>query len=136
MSLYNKPGKMGASEKGIDRKTLLDSLESRILDADDIFAFRCRSCGKCCKQREDLLLTSRDLFNIAKKLGIRLTDVIQTHCTLYIGHDSGLPLVQLQPVGAAKACPLLVGTKCSVHDAKPAICALYPLGRIYLPPAV
>lgn len=36
------------------------------LDPDDTFTFHCTQCGKCCIHREDILLSPKDLFNIAK----------------------------------------------------------------------
>ena len=38
------------------------------LDPDDTFTFHCTQCGKCCIHREDILLSPKDLFNIAKKI--------------------------------------------------------------------
>lgn len=36
------------------------------LGPDDTFTFHCTQCGKCCIHREDILLSPKDLFNIAK----------------------------------------------------------------------
>lgn len=38
-------------------------------------------------------------------------------------------IVRLKPRGSIKRCPLLRDRKCSVHNAKPTVCALFPLGR-------
>ena len=108
-----------------------DYLRPYLLEPDEVFAFRCRGCGKCCKNRDDLILTARDLFNIAKKTGMRTEDVIDKYCDLYTGRDSRLPIVLLLPVGSSRSCPFLTGTRCSIHDSKPAVCAIFPLGRIY-----
>ena len=42
------------------------------LGPDDTFTFHCTQCGKCCIHREDILLSPKDLFNIAKKFQITL----------------------------------------------------------------
>ncbi len=34
---------------------------------NDTFTFHCTQCGKCCIHQEDILLSPKDLFNIAKK---------------------------------------------------------------------
>ena len=52
-------------------------------------------------------------------LGLRRTIGIRESC----------PIVRLKPRGSIKRCPLLKDHKCSIHSAKPAVCALYPLGR-------
>ena len=100
------------------------------LGLDDIFYFKCRGCGKCCKQREDVLLTSRDLYNMAKKLGITIETAIDTYCEAYIGNSSRMPIVRILPRGVNNACPFLKDKRCSIHEAKPVICAMYPVGRM------
>lgn len=70
-----------------------------------------------------------DLFRIAKELNISLEDVIDRYCELYAGYESRFPLVRLKPRGVIKRCPLLKNRKCSVHKAKPAMCAMFPIGR-------
>ena len=116
------------------RKELIENLDQYRIGLDDVFAFKCRGCGKCCKDREDIMLNSRDVYNIATALGMAPKQVIETYCEIYIGRDSRLPIVRLKPKGINKACPLLVGGRCSVHAAnpamKPTVCALFPIGRV------
>lgn len=114
-----------------DRQDLSDNLDKYLIGIDEEFAFKCRKCGKCCKNRNDVMLNSRDLYNIAKKLGITTMQVIEKYCETFIGADSNLPIVILKFGGSKNACPLL-NTKglCLVQDMKPVICALFPLGRI------
>ena len=40
-----------------------------------------------------------------------------------------MPIVRLKPRGSVKRCPLLKDRKCSVHRAKPTVCAMFPIGR-------
>ena len=108
---------------------ILKMYEKNALDLDDTFQFKCRECGKCCKNREDIILTTRDLYNIAHELGRTMEEIIERYCDVYIGSGSRIPIVRLQPVGAEKTCPLLRNRKCIVHKVKPAVCALFPLGR-------
>ena len=116
------------------RHEIIENFSQYHIGLDDVFTFKCRSCGKCCKNREDILLNSRDLYNIATALKITHKQVIDKYCETYIGRDSRIPIVRLKPRGTNKACPLLVGDRCSVHlinpSLKPIVCALYPLGRV------
>lgn len=57
-------------------------------------------------------------------------EVSGKYCEVYIGRDSRVPIVRLMPRGQIKKCPLLKGKKCSVHNAKPAVCAMYPIERL------
>lgn len=111
------------------KQELAENLDQYQIGLEDKFQFKCRGCGKCCKNREDIILTTRDLHNIARKLGLTIEAVIEKYCDTYIGGTSRIPIVRLQPAGATRNCPLLSDKRCLVHDAKPAVCALYPLGR-------
>lgn len=99
------------------------------LKPGETFRFRCRQCGKCCKNREDILLNPYDLHRACSVLGVSHKEFIQKYCEVYVGESSRFPCVLLKPVGPEKACPLLKGNKCSVHKGKPTVCALFPLGR-------
>ena len=48
-------------------KELKEQLGYEEIGLDDTFTFHCTQCGKCCIHREDILLSPKDLFNIAKK---------------------------------------------------------------------
>lgn len=108
---------------------ILHNIENNSLGLDDTFQFKCRGCGKCCKNREDILLTARDIYNIAYSLGRTTEYIIDRYCEVYVGRDSRMPIVRLRPSGPEKACPLLRDRKCIVHKSKPVVCALFPLGR-------
>ena len=108
---------------------VMTDYENYRMGLDDKFSFKCRECGKCCKNRDDILLTARDLYNIAKYLGRTIDEIIHRYCEIYIGDSSRIPIVRLKPSGPENACPLLRYKHCIVHNAKPTVCALFPLGR-------
>jgi len=111
---------------------LHDNMDSYRIGLDEPFAYRCRMCGRCCLGREDILLTPRDLFRAAKHLGMAPDAFVNRYCECYLGEDSRMPIVRLLPVGEELACPLLSPDgRCTVHESKPVICALFPLGRVY-----
>jgi len=107
------------------RYEIIKNFEKYSIGLDDVFAFKCRSCGKCCRNREDIMLTSRDVYNIATALNLTHEQVIEKYCEVYIGRDSRIPIVRLMPKGVNNVCPLLAGNRCSVHSLKPAVCAIY-----------
>ena len=114
------------------RQEIADNLEQYLIGLDDTFAFKCRNCGKCCKNREDILLNSRDIFNLAIALSLNNEQVINKFCEIYIGEASRFPILRLKPIGTNSACPFFKENKCSVHSLKPASCALFPLGRVVI----
>ena len=105
-------------------------IEDQLLTLDSTFRFKCRRCGKCCKNQDTIIFNPRDIYNIAHKFEKTMEQVIRETSEVYIGHDSRLPIVHMVPRGPKNACPLLVDGKCSVHDCKPTVCALFPLGRV------
>lgn len=110
-------------------KNIYDHFDSLKIGLDEQFKFNCTMCGKCCINREDILLNPKDLFNLAKELNMTPQQVAETYCETYIGADSRFPIIRLKPKGSIKRCPLLKDRKCSVHKAKPTVCAMFPIGR-------
>ena len=110
-------------------KEIANNLDKLKIGPDDTFSFGCTMCGKCCINREDILINPKDVYNIARKLDITPTDVLKEYCDAYIGEDSRMPIVRLQPRGIVKRCPFLKELKCSIHEAKPTLCATFPIGR-------
>lgn len=110
-------------------KNIVDHFDTMKIGVDERFPFHCTMCGKCCINREDIILTPKDIYSMARELGITVQELVRQYCDPYIGADSRIPIVRLKPRGAIKRCPLMKNRKCSVHRAKPAVCAMYPLGR-------
>jgi len=109
---------------------MVNNIDKYRIGLDDVFAFKCRSCGKCCKNREDIILNSRDVYNIATTLNLTNKQIIDKYCESYIGQVSRIPVVRLKSKGINRVCPLLVENRCSVHSLKPTVCALFPIGRV------
>lgn len=101
-----------------------------LISVDDTFYFRCTKCGKCCKERDDIILSPYDLYRMAKYLGKEIEDIINSYTRWHIGESSKLPVVMMRMRGEKRTCPFLDKHKCRIHEAKPAVCALFPLGRI------
>lgn len=108
----------------------MDELEKNLLDLDSEFRFKCRRCGKCCKNQNTITFSARDIYNIAHKLGKTMLEVVEEYAEVYIGRNSRIPIVHMVPRGPSRTCPLLKDSRCSVHDCKPTVCALFPLGRV------
>ncbi len=119
----------------MSREEMLKDLEKMTIGVDDTFRFHCTQCGKCCINREDIILSPMDLFRMAKELQMNVMEICLKYCRSHIGDTSRMPIIMLQPVGHDNRCPLLKNNLCSVHKAKPAVCALFPLGRYLSFPA-
>lgn len=111
------------------RKDMLGNIEKMKIGMDEPFKFRCTMCGQCCIHREDILLNPKDVYNIAKELQLTPQEMCEQYCESYIGSDSRMPVVRIKPRGSVQRCPFLKKRKCSIHDAKPTVCAMFPIGR-------
>ncbi len=107
----------------------VNNYEKLKIGVDDPFKFNCTMCGKCCIDRDDILLNAKDIYNLTIALDMTTKEVIDKYCDYYIGENSRLPIVRLKPIGPMKRCPLLKGNRCSVHSNKPIVCAMFPIGR-------
>lgn len=95
---------------------------------DEGFDFSCAGCGDCCRGRKDLILSGYDLWRICRRLSLPPAVVIQGYCRQTIGAESLLPVLRIQPRADAQYnCPFLYQKRCSIHEAAPLACALYPL---------
>ena len=110
-------------------KNIITNFGGRQIGMDEEFKFHCTECGKCCTNREDILLNARDIYNMSRELGISTEELFRRHCETYVGDDSRIPIVRIKPKGSVKRCPLLKDRRCSVHKAKPSVCAMFPIGR-------
>lgn len=110
-----------------------EEIEEKKLSLDDSFEFSCRQCGKCCRNRDDIILSAMDLRRIADWYGRDERYIIERYCEYYIGHTSMVPIVVLKSVGSQRACPFLRDRRCAIHSVKPNVCQLYPLGHAYSP---
>ena len=108
------------------------------LQDNDSFIAGCKQCGKCCRNRNDIILNAFDVFHIAQATGKSLLEVVDKYGESYIGESSGLPLVLLKyredSFGTGTTCYFL-GKKndkyyCRINDKKPFVCKTYPLERL------
>lgn len=99
-------------------KKLKEQLGYEEIGLDDTFTFHCTQCGKCCIHREDILLSPKDLFHIAKKLEITPEATLTQYCETYLGRNSHTPVVRLKPQGSVKCCPLskMFSTRCKARS--------------------
>ena len=108
------------------------SLDKNFIPKSSTFKFKCAECGECCRNitpESKVLMSTVDIYRIAKHLGMEMTEVIQKYCDMVPGNESMLPLIVMKD-HLDTSCIFLKKGKCSVHDVKPIACSLHPLGRI------
>ena len=109
----------------------IKEFQNNMLKSTDTFQFDCKMCGDCCRKRtEPILLTGLDIFRISRALGMDPKQVIEEKTIGYIGDQSHVPVLTLKE-RLDGSCSLLRKGRCMVHNQKPVVCALFPLGRMY-----
>ncbi len=111
-------------------QSIIENFDTMKIEPDTPFKFHCTQCGKCCINREDILLNPLDLFKASKELRMTPQDFVNTYCDTYLGESSYMPIVRIRPRGSIKRCPLMKDRKCSIHKSKPTVCAMFPIGRV------
>ncbi|MPM03896.1 hypothetical protein SDC9_50163 [bioreactor metagenome] len=132
---------MNKTEKYLTRAINKEIGENyKLLGEGETFNFACSSCGSCCKNRNDILLTTYDIYRACKYLDMKPVDFLNKYCEVYIGKNSHLPLVSikfresLNTDNKYTVCPFNRKKDekgiCAIHQAKPFICLAHPVGRL------
>ena len=96
--------------------------------------FRCECCGRCCRNLENaLMIDPMDIFNLSQYLRKQGSEMIgpeemlarYAHPALL---DGCYPIFQLNTEGGDHACVFLKDGRCSVYEARPQVCRMYPFG--------
>ncbi len=87
---------------------------------DTPFSYACAGCGRCCFHKR-IVVSPYEIARIAAVLALSTTEVIARYTS-----EGGTILKQREDGG----CSLLNGKHCGVHDGRPLVCRLYPLGRV------
>ena len=116
--------------------TMYENMIQSFINPEDEIQFQCQRCGKCCQHRDinenQIMVSPLDIYNGAKALGIKPGEFMEEYTEVYIGHSSGAVCATLA-TNKKGDCKLLSFdenglAKCKIHNAKPVICALHPLG--------
>ncbi len=108
--------------------------KSRQLKDEDTFCFSCtpnKSCFTNCCYDLNLILMPYDILRLKNHLGMKSSDFLKRYTSIYIGQNSGCPVVSLNMEGPYLKCPFLEeGRGCMVYEDRPGACRTYPLARM------
>lgn len=94
--------------------------------------FRCQLCGACCRNVENaVMLEPLDIFRLARHLRERGEDIHGTEDVLAVYAQPFMltevvPIFTLKVQGEENACVFLKDGRCSIYEARPRVCRLYP----------
>ena len=91
----------------------------------------CEGCSACCHNMGNtIVLDPYDIYNLIKGLGISMDGLMQEIAEYNVA--DGIILPNLAMSGKEDKCYFLSKEgRCSIHEFRPGICRIFPLGRIY-----
>lgn len=91
----------------------------------------CEGCFACCRgMGNSIVLDPFDLYRISTGLHAGFQALMNGYIELNV--VDGIILPNLKMAGTEEKCAFLSGEgRCRIHDIRPGICRLFPLGRIY-----
>lgn len=91
----------------------------------------CSGCSECCRgMGQSIVLDPYDIFQLQKVTGANFAQLMQEKIELHV--EDGLILPSLKMQSGTDSCGFLnQDGRCSIHDYRPGLCRLFPLGRNY-----
>lgn len=91
----------------------------------------CKGCSDCCQgMGESVLLDPYDIRQFEVHLSCTFSDLLREKVRLHV--EDGLILPHLNMEETSERCGFLSEAgRCTVHDFRPGLCRLFPLGRSY-----
>ena len=92
----------------------------------------CKGCGRCCiDMGESVRLDPFDLHMLSVKTGKSFSGLLSADM-IGLHAEDGIVLPHLSMGGTDSRCRFLSESmECSIHDCRPGLCRLFPLGREY-----
>ena len=115
-------------------KNLDEISDGKIYGLNDMVRAACSDCAGCSACCEDMgqsvILDPLDIYRLTKHFSCGFEQLMNDYIELHI--EDGMMMPHLKMSGAGNACVFLNEKKrCSIHEDRPGICRLFPLGRIY-----
>ncbi len=101
---------------------------SKQVEENEHIRFRCTRCAACCRHvKGSVVIEGLDAYRLARHLGMETADFMSQYTEPFILDDKlWYPIFSLRVKGNEDSCIFLKGTRCTVQEAKPRTCRLYP----------
>lgn len=111
--------------------TMAEISDGRLYVSKDMVKAGCMGCGSCCRgMGKSIVLDPMDINNLYINLEVGFEELMKDKIELNVVDGIVLPNIKMS--GVEEKCGFLDGnSRCSVHDFRPGICRLFPLGRYY-----
>lgn len=114
----------------------MDDLEYKVqtVKLSDTVTFHCQRCAECCRHiTNKIMLEPLDAYQIGRKLGLETTGDVFNRYTDPCLIAKFSPVFTLKAVGPEQSCIFLKDGRCSIYDARPHVCKMYPFSAEPLP---
>ena len=120
-------------KRAVDLTEISDGRLYRSNDLVKLDTCGCEGCCACCKEMEEtIVLDPYDIWRLQAKAGIPFDLMLARHARLTVIDGLVLPVLTMTDKGSGETCTFLNEQgRCSIHEARPGICRLFPLGRYY-----
>ncbi len=118
-------------KRNVDINEISDGRFYDVNDMAKLGCMECEGCSACCHgMGSSIIVDPYDFFRLSKKLNKSFEALLAESLELNV--VDGIILPNLKLSGEDEACTFLNAEgRCSIHDARPGICRLFPLGRYY-----
>lgn len=103
------------------------------LSSKERVPFKCIGCGECCRHvRQSVPVESLDAFRLTKLLKATNADInciddfLERYTEMALMDECGYFMFMLRVTEPDDACVFLKDNRCTVHDANPRACRIYP----------
>lgn len=108
--------------------------DGKLYEADDLVKANCHDCigcEKCCHgMGNSIVLDPYDIYQLTVQLGKSMEELLQSALELNVCDGLILPNIRMQE--KTDACIFLTTEgRCGIHQYRPGMCRLFPLGRYY-----
>ena len=118
-------------ERNIDLNEISDGKRYKLNDMVKADCGNCEGCSSCCKgMGNSIILDPLDVYRLTTGLNVKFEELLLDKLDLNV--VEGIILPNLKMTGNNEICGFLNERgRCSVHNLRPGICRIFPLGRVY-----
>lgn len=118
-------------KRNIDLNEISDGRLYDVQDMAKLGCNDCAGCSACCRgMGGSIILDPLDVYRLEKHLNTSFEALLSGPLELNV--VDGVILPNIKMAGSSEKCSFLNEEgRCSIHEARPGICRLFPLGRFY-----
>lgn len=120
-------------ERNVTFEEISDGRRYGLNDMVKVGCNGCEGCSKCCTgMGSSIILTPYDVNLLMKNLNCPFEKLLEDFLELGVENGVILPHIRMKQKNGIECCGFLNEEgRCSIHQFRPGVCRLFPLGRLY-----